>query len=98
MSICASRKRILTGAVVMLHRREIRERSVGLISLAMLVLIIGRAGAFVRYHQRADGVLRRTLLAEQLALRGLQHALQNFAALRGFGVGDADAGNGENAL
>ena len=65
---------------------------------AMLVIIVRGAGAFRRYHQRADGMFRRALLAEQLALRRLEDAFQYFAALRGFRIGDADAGDGEALL
>ena len=40
--------------------------------LPVLVVVIRCAGAFRRNHQRADRMFRRALLAEQLALRGLQ--------------------------
>ena len=40
-------------------------------------------------------MLGRALVAEQLALRRLQHALQHLAALRGFRIGDPHAGNRE---
>ena len=36
--------------------------------------------------------------AEQLALRGFQHALQHFSALRGFGIGNPGAGDREALL
>ena len=61
----------------------------------MLVIVIGRAGAFRRHHQRSDRMLGRALLAEQLALRRLQHALQHFPALRGLRIGDPHARHGE---
>ena len=94
ISICGSRKRILTGAVVMLNRRKLREHR----RFAMFVLIIRRAGAFVRHHQRAHRTLRSTFLAEQLALRRLQHAFENLAALGGLRIRNAHSGHGENAL
>ena len=40
-------------------------------------------------------MFRRALFAEQFALMRLEHAFQNFAALRGLGIGDAHAGNVE---
>ena len=40
-------------------------------------------------------MFRRAFLAEQLALRRLQNAFQHLAALRGFRIGDAHAGNVE---
>src|SRR5580700_7230975 len=38
-------------------------------------------------------MLRRTLASKKFTLMRLQHAFQNLSALRGFGVGDPDAGN-----
>ena len=40
----------------------------------------------------------RALVAKQLALMRLKHAFQNFATLRGLGIGDAHAGNFEALL
>src|SRR5580704_10504811 len=40
-------------------------------------------------------MLRRTLFAKQFALRGLEHAFQNFATLRGLWISDANAGDGK---
>ena len=102
-----------TGAVrhLDLRHREIESsvtpRSIGCVAQArtsrlagfsMLVVIVGRARAFGRNHQRADGAFRRALLAEQLALRRFQHALQHLAALRRLGIGDAHAGHIEALL
>src|SRR5579871_2613296 len=60
-------------------------------SLAMLVTIVSSARAFRRHHQRSHRLFRRALLSEQLALRRLQHALQNFAALRRFWIRHANS-------
>ena len=43
-------------------------------------------------------MLGRALAAEELALDRLQHALEDFAALRGLGIGDPDAGHVEDPL
>ena len=40
-------------------------------------------------------MFRRALLAKKLALSGLEHTFQHFAALRGLRVGDAHSGNFE---
>ena len=57
----------------------------------MLVVVIGRARSFRRHHQRSNRMLRSALVSKQLALCRLQHALQNFAALRRFRIGHAHA-------
>ena len=75
-------------------RRGIRDGD----RFAMLVIVVGRARAFGRNHQRADRLFGRAFASEKFALRGLEHAFQDFAALRGFGVGHADAGNSEALL
>jgi hypothetical protein len=41
-------------------------------------------------------MLRRTLASEQLALMGLQDALENFSTLGGLGVGDTYPRNFES--
>ena len=66
--------------------------------LAVHVVVVGGAGAFGRHHQRADRLLGRALLAEQLAVLRLEHALEHLAALRRLGVGDANAGHLEARL
>ena len=38
-------------------------------------------------------MLRRALTAKEFTLMRLQHALQHFSTLRGFGIGHANAGN-----
>src|SRR5271170_7102150 len=43
-------------------------------------------------------MFRRAFLAEQLALRGLKHAFENFSALRCFGVGNSCVRNWEALL
>ena len=43
-------------------------------------------------------MLRRALTAKQFTLMRLQHAFQHFPTLRGFGIGDANAGNLEALL
>src|SRR5271170_5420288 len=40
----------------------------------------------------------RTLLREEFALRRLQHTFENFAALRGFRIGNSHSGDVETAL
>ena len=92
ISICGSRNRIGAEVAVRRTRRQagVRIRSARR-GLPMLVVVVGRARAFRRHHQRADRVLGRALLAEQLALGGLEHALQHLAALRGLRVGDPHA-------
>src|SRR5471030_2641326 len=64
----------------------------------MLVIVIRRAGAFRRHHQRADRLVGSALLAEQLALRRLQHALQHLPALSGLRIGDSHARYGKAAF
>ncbi len=43
-------------------------------------------------------MLRRALTAKKFALMRLQHALQDFSALRGLGIGHANAGHVEALL
>src|ERR1700683_4288773 len=43
-------------------------------------------------------MLRRALASKEFTLMRLQHALQNLSTLRGFGVGDSDAGDFEALL
>src|SRR5208282_3167379 len=43
-------------------------------------------------------MFRRAFIAEQFALRGLEHTLQYLAALRGFGIGHSNARHIEAAL
>ena len=40
-------------------------------------------------------MLRRALAAKKFTLMRFQHALEHFSTLRGFGVGDANAGDFE---
>src|SRR5579859_2491732 len=57
------------------------------------VVVVGGAGPLGRDHARPDRVLGRARAPEHLALPGLDHALQDLAALAGLRVGDADAGH-----
>src|SRR5215831_7635570 len=95
ISICVSRKRNLGAAVLMFPLSG--HRNIGQ-CFAVLVVVVGSAGALGRNHQGSDGMLRSTFGSEQLALSGLQHALQDLAALRSFRIGHADARHGETAL
>src|SRR2546430_11126746 len=61
-------------------------------------VVVGRAGPLRRHHAGADRGLRRAGGAEDLALPGLDDALQDLAALAGLGVGDTDAGDLEDLL
>src|SRR5271168_1804953 len=100
ISICGSWKRILEVTAVAISILPLgRGADVGEHGrLAMLVIKVGRAGAFGRDHQRADRMLRRAFIAEKFALRRLQHSLQHFAALRGFRIGNAQARHVEALL
>ena len=61
-------------------------------------LIVGSASTFRRHHKGAKRLLRRAGLAEDFALPRLDDALQNLAALAGFGIGDAKRRHAEFAL
>ena len=61
-------------------------------------LIVGGAGAFRRHHKGAERRLRRAGPAEHFALPRLDDALQDLAALAGFGIGDTDRRHAEFAL
>src|SRR5689334_7875005 len=91
MSIWASRKRMACSSVIsdLPHRRR---------RLPASIVVVRRAGPFGGDHERADRMLRGALPAEQLALVGLEHALQHLAALGGLGVGHPHTGKAEATL
>src|SRR5207248_2719855 len=76
--MCSFQRRSRTAAESRLER------------LAVLVIIISRAGSLGRNHQSAYRAFGRTLLSEELTLHRLEYSLQHFAALGSFRVSHAD--------
>src|SRR5271155_1805245 len=64
----------------------------------MLVVVVGRARALGRDHQRTDWLFWSAFAAKEFALRGLEHAFQYLAALRRFRIGDAHAWDRKSLL